>query len=128
MRLVRTMLVIAISAALALLPVGASAAGFAGAGDHGVVAAQADGSTDMSIADMSMDEMSMDDCCPHAKANPCDGTTCPLGFCVAPCVGLADVSSLRFDFPAASANALPIPADQVASRYSGSPPFRPPRV
>jgi hypothetical protein len=127
MRLVRTTLALMIAAALALLPVGASAFGFARAVDQAAAAMQADTPDDM--AGMAS-TMAMDDCCPDSKAPPCNGDSgkCPLGFCVAPCVNLTDVAGLRFDFPPLGRTALPIPADQVASLLGASPPFRPPRV
>lgn len=125
MRFIRTMLAIAIAASLALLPVGAAATGFAGAAGHDAVAMQAASSTDMT----------MDDCCPDAKAspskaNPCQSNDgkCPLGFCVAPAVGLGEIAAAGFDLPLLTATAVPIPADQVVIVHSGSPPFRPPRV
>jgi hypothetical protein len=129
MRLVRTALALTIAAALALLPVGASAAGLVRAVDQAAAAMQADMPDDMAGAPMASD-MAMDDCCPDTKAPPCngDGGKCPLGFCVAPCVGLTDVATLRFDFPPLGRTAMPIPADQVTSLLGASPPFRPPRV
>ena len=127
MRLVRTTLALMIAAALALLPVGASAHGLVRAVDQAAAAMHADMPDDM--AGMAND-MAMDDCCPDTKAPPCngDGGKCPLGFCAAPCVGLTDVAALRFDFPPLGRTAMPIPADQVASLLGASPPFRPPRV
>lgn len=123
MRLVRTSLALMIAAALAVLPVGASAFGFVQAADHAAAVMQADTPDDMA-------GMAMDDCCPDTKALPCngDGGKCPLGFCVAPCVGLTDVASLRFGFPPLGHTAMPIPTDQVTSLLGASPPFRPPRV
>jgi hypothetical protein len=135
MRLVRTTLALMIAAALALLPVGASTVGLVRAVDQAAAAMQADTPDDMSGGHMSGGHMSggdmaMDDCCPDTKAPPCDGDggKCPLGFCAAPCVGLTDVASLRFDFPPLGRTALPIPTDQVTSLLGASPPFRPPRV
>jgi hypothetical protein len=121
MRLVRTTLALMIAVALALLPVGASA--FVPVVDQAATAAQADTPDEMA-------GMSMDDCCPETKAPPCNGDRgkCPLGFCVAPSIGLADVATLRVDVPPPRRNAMPIPADQVASLLGASPPFRPPRV
>lgn len=125
MRFVRTILAIAIAASLALLPVGAAATGFAGTAGHDAVAMQANSATDGVSTDMAMD-----DCCPDAKANPCQtaGGKCPLGFCVSPGVGLGEIAVLRFDIPALGSNVVLIPADQVVSLRSSSPPFRPPRV
>lgn len=130
MQFVRTILAVAIAASLALLPVGAAATGFAGtAGHDDAVTMQAASADDMSAA------MAMDDCCPDAKAdpskaNPCqsNGGKCPLGFCVAPGIGLGEIAAAGFDFPLLAATMVPIPADQVVSLQSGSPPFRPPRV
>jgi hypothetical protein len=123
MRLVRTSLALMIAIALALLPVGASAAGLGRMSDQ--AATMHMGSSD----DMSA-VMAMDDCCPDTKAKPHDhdGGKCPLCFCAAPCVGLANIASLRFEFPAIRRNAILIPSDQVASLLGASPPFRPPRV
>jgi|GEM_PF-1078708 hypothetical protein len=127
MQVVRTILAVAIAAALALLPVGAAATGFAGTAGHDADTMQA-----ASAGEMSPD-MAMDDCCPDAKTspskdNPCQSGKCPLGFCVAPGIGLGEIATAGFHFPLLAATMVPIPTDQVVSLPSGSPPFRPPRV
>ncbi len=122
MRFVRTILALAIAASLALLPVGASATGFAMAQDHAKSSMQMDASTDMS----------MDECCPDdMKGAPShkDGDKCGMGLC---CIGgsitLSDVRAIGFEFLPAAGSKLAIPADQIVSFRGGSPPFRPPRA
>ncbi len=123
MRLVRTILALAIAASLALLPVGATAAG--------VGMASGNGQAGMHHMDASTD-MSMDDCCPDGmKRAPShtDGYKCNMGLC---CVGgmaaLADIRAAGAEFLPAAGSKLAIPADQIVSFRGGSPPFRPPRV
>jgi hypothetical protein len=120
MRFLRSILAFAIAVSLAMLPVGASAAGFAMS------------SSDMQMSmSMSVDvDMSMDDCCPDMKgASSHTGSfKCGMGFC---CVGgiiaLGDVRPVAFEYRAAAASKIAIPADQVVVVRGGSPPFRPPR-
>lgn len=121
MRLVRTLLAFAIALSLAMLPLGASAAGLAMSSD------------DMQAMHMaSGGDMSMDDCCPDGMkgttSHP-DGYKCGMGFCCAGAtVALADVRGLAFAFLAMAATKIVLPADQVVAFHSGSPPFRPPRI
>lgn len=121
MRLVRTILALAIAVSLAMLPFGASAAvGHAMPSD--------DMQTAMHMADHG--DMSMDDCCPDAmkgtKSHK-DGK-CGMGFC---CIGgalaLGDVRPGALALFAVAADKIAIPADQVLSYCGSSPPFRPPR-
>jgi hypothetical protein len=137
MRLVRTILAFAIAISLAMLPIGASAAG----GAMSSVAMSTDGMQmhmsgdpmhhhQMHMAGQA--EMSMDDCCPDdmkGTASHTGGYKCGMGFC---CIGgalvLSEVRPLAFQFLAAAASKLAIPPDQVASFSSASPPFRPPRI
>jgi hypothetical protein len=122
MRFVRTILAFAIAVSLAMLPIGASAAGFAMSSDDMQPVMQMAGSTDMS----------MDDCCPDdMKGTPSQthGYKCGMGFCcVGGMVALGDVRATVFASLAAAASRIAIPADQVVSVRGGSPPFRPPRV
>lgn len=122
MRLVRTILAFAIAVSLAMLPIGASAAGLAMSSD--------DMQQSMQVADGA--EMSMDDCCPDdmkGTTSHTDGYKCGMGFCCAGAsVALGDVRSLGFEFLLLPASKIAIPADQVASYSGGSPPFRPPRA
>jgi hypothetical protein len=120
MRLVRTILAFAIAVSLAMLPLGASAAGHAMPSDDVQAAMQMAGHNDMS----------MDDCCPDDMKVPVshqDGK-CGMGFC---CIGgalaLGDVRPSALRLLAVAASKIAIPADQVALHHSGSPPFRPPR-
>ncbi len=122
MRLVRTILAFAIAASLAMLPIGASAAGFAMSSD--------DMQTSMHMAGHA--DMSMDECCPDDMkgTNPhTSGYKCGMGFC---CIGgalaLGDVRPIGFEFRPVAARKIAIPADQVVSFRGGSPPFRPPRI
>ena len=122
MRLVRTILALAIAASLTLLPVGASATG--------LVMAQDDAESSMHMS--ASTDMSMDDCCPGdmkgAPSHP-DGYKCSMGFCcVSGAVALGDIRPLRFEFLPAAATKVAIPADQIVPVRGGSPPFRPPRV
>ena len=121
MRLVRTILALAIAASLTLLPVGASATG--------LVMAQDDAESSMHMS--ASTDMSMDDCCPdHMKGSPArtDHYKCPMGFCCAGAKALGDVRSIGFRFLPATASKVGIIADQIVPTHSGSPPFRPPRV
>ncbi|MBR0778212.1 hypothetical protein JQ543_11035 [Bradyrhizobium diazoefficiens] len=122
MRLVRTILALAIAASLAMLPLGASAAGLA--------VAPADPQASIHMAGHA--GMSMDDCCPDdikGTSSHTDGYKCGMGLC---CIGgalaLGDVRPIVFAFVALTASKIAIPADQVVSFRGGSPPFRPPRV
>ena len=121
MRLVRTILAFAIAASLALLPVGASAAG------SGVMADDAQSGMQMGTsADMSMD------CCPddmNGAPFHAAGHNCSMGFCCAGgFVALGDVRSVGFRFVPAAESKVVIPADQFVPVRGGSPPFPPPRV
>ena len=121
MRLVRTILALAIAVSLAMLPLGASASvGHAMPSDDMQAMMHMAGHVDMS----------MDDCCPDDMKAPVshqDGK-CGMGFC---CIGgalaLGDVRPITFATFAAAASKIAIPADQVTSHLGGSPPFRPPR-
>jgi hypothetical protein len=121
MRFVRTILAFAIAISLAMLPIGAVAAG------------RAMSSNDMQ-ATMHMvgqGDMSMDDCCPDdmkGTTSQKDGYKCGMGFC---CIGgalaLGDVRPVVIAIFTLTASKIAIPADQVVSYRGGSPPFRPPR-
>lgn len=122
MRLVRTILAFAIAVSLAMLPLGASAAGYAMSSDEMHATMHMAGHGDMA----------MDDCCPDdmkGTASHKDGYKCGMGFC---CIGgalaLGEVRVLGFEFLFLPASKIAIPADQVASYRGGSPPFRPPRT
>lgn len=130
MQCLRTSLAVMIAIALALLPIGASVAGFVRIGDQAATVQLGSPHEQMGSPDDMSAAMAMDECCPDAKANPCnhDGGKCPLGCCVVPFVGLADAGGLRFDVPPLRRDAVLIPADQVTSLLGASPPFRPPRV
>jgi hypothetical protein len=122
MRLVRTILALAIAVSLAMLPLGASAsAGHAVPSDDIQAMMHMAGHADMS----------MDDCCPDdmkGSASHKDGK-CGMGFC---CIGgalaLDDVRPVTPAIFAVAASNIVIPADQVLSYRGGSPPFRPPRI
>jgi hypothetical protein len=121
MRLVRTILALAIAISLAMLPLGASAA-------VGHAMPSNDMQNAMHMADQG--DMSMDDCCPDnmkGTASHKDGK-CGMGFC---CIGgalaLGDVHPVALALFAVVASEIAIPADQVLSYCGGSPPFRPPR-
>ena len=122
MRLVRTIFAFAIAVSLAMLPLGASAAGYATSSDEMHATMQMTGGGDMS----------MDDCCPDdmkGTTSHKDGYKCGMGFC---CIGgvlaLGDVRPIAFGFFAVAASKIAIPSDQVVDFRGGSPPFRPPRV
>jgi hypothetical protein len=122
MRFVRTMLAFAVAFSLAVLPLGASAAGLAMSSD--------DMQSSMHMAGHA--DMSMHDCCPgdaDGKASHTDQYRCGMGLC---CIGgalaLGDIRPVAFEFRAVMASKIAIPADQVVSRRGGSPPFRPPRA
>jgi len=121
MRLARSILAFAIAASLALLPVGASAAGMAMSGG--------DAHAGMEIG--TSEGMSMD-CCPDdIKGGPVqeDGGKCPMGFCcTVAIVAMGRFADARFELLATAADKAAIPDDQVVSPRSTSPPFRPPRV
>jgi hypothetical protein len=119
MRFVRTILAFAIALSLAMLPLGASA-GRAMSSDDMQAAMHMVGQGDMSM-----------DCCPEdmqGKASDTAGYKCGAGLC---CVGgtfaLDDVRPVVLGLLAITADEIAIPADQVLSYRSGSPPFRPPR-
>jgi len=121
MGFVRTILAFAIAASLALLPLGASAAAF------GVTSGDAHQQMQMSAAsDASMD------CCPDdMRGNPfhTNGYKCGMGFCCASgLVALGDIRSVAFCLVSAAETKIAIPADQIITVSSGTPPFRPPRV
>lgn len=122
MRFVRTILALAIAISLAMLPVGASAAGLAMSSDDMQTTMHMSGDADMS----------MDECCPDdmkGTGSHTGGYKCGIGLC---CVGgtiaLDDVRPIAFAFLAAAAGKIAIPEDQVVSLRGGSPPFRPPRI
>jgi hypothetical protein len=124
MRLVRTILALAISASLALLPMGTSAAPFPIAQYDATSGMEMDASGDM--------DMFMDDCCPdHMKTAPshADGYKCPMGLC---CAGaffaIGNVSSHRLDLFFAKASRLAFSMDRIVPVRGGNPPFRPPRA
>lgn len=121
MRLVRTILALAIAVSLAMLPLGASA---------GVGHAMPSDDMQAMMHMAGHAEMSMDDCCPDdmkGAASQHDGK-CGMGFC---CIGSAlaldGVRSVAPAIFAVAASKIAIPADQVLSYRGGSPPFRPPR-
>jgi hypothetical protein len=136
MRFVRTILAFAIALSLAMLPVGASAAGVVVATDGMQMHMAGDQMQHHQMPHHQMHmagqaEMSMDDCCPDdmkGTSSHTGGYKCGMGFC---CIGgalaLADIRPLAFEFLSVAPSKLAIPADQVASFQSGSPPFRPPR-
>ncbi len=125
MRLVRTILALAIALSLALLPVGASATGLA-------ISSNKSQSSMHTGMQMGASDMSMDDCCPDGmKGMPShtDSYKCSMGFCcVGGAIALGDVDAAGFGFLPVSGSEVAIPVDQVLSAISGSPPFRPPRV
>ncbi|WP_407160741.1 hypothetical protein [Bradyrhizobium sp. STM 3557] len=137
MRVVRAILAIAIALSLAMLPVGASAAGVAVSTDGMQMHMAGDQMHHHQMQHHQMHmggqaEMSMDDCCPDdmkGTASQTSADKCGMGFC---CIGgalaLGDVRPVAFAFIAVAASKIAIPADQVASFQSGSPPFRPPRI
>jgi hypothetical protein len=122
MRLFRTILAFAIAASLALLPVGASAAGLAMVHDN----------AKSGMLMSSSANMPMDDCCPDdMKGVPShtDDYKCGMGLgCVGGFVAFSGVQTTIFELLPAPASKVAIPADQVASSVGASPPFRPPRV
>ncbi|WP_315737939.1 MULTISPECIES: hypothetical protein [unclassified Bradyrhizobium] len=122
MRLVRTILAFAIALSLAMLPIGASTAA--------VAMSSNDMQTSMAMGDGA--DMSMDECCPDdvkGTSSPSHGDKCGMGFCCAGgTVALGDIRTIVVAPLAIAATTLALPADQVASLDSGSPPFRPPRV
>src|SRR6478609_70991 len=76
MRLVRAIVAIAVALSLAILPLGASAAGHISTNEMKAA---------MQMADHA--DMTMDDCCPHdmdGKTSTKDGYKCQMGFC---CIG-----------------------------------------
>lgn len=122
MRLVRTILAFAIAISLAMLPIGASAAGVAMSSGDMQPSMQMAGGADMSMDDGCPDDM-------KGTNSHMDGYRCGMGFCCAGgTVALDDVRTLAFDFLVVTALKLAIPADQVVAFRRGSPPFRPPRV
>ena len=122
MRLVRTILALAIAISLVMLPLGASAVGHAMSSNDMQASMQMAGHADMA----------MDDCCPDdMKGTPSqsNGYKCGMGFC---CIGgalaLDEVRAVGFESLAVAASKIAIPADQVVSFRGSSPPFRPPRI
>jgi hypothetical protein len=121
MRLVRTILAFAIVVSLAMLPMGASAAGYATSSDEMHATMHMAGDADMAI----------DNCCPDdmkGTTSKKDGYKCEMGFCcVGGALGFGEVRVLGFELFLLSASNIAIPADQVVFYRGGSPPFRPPR-
>ena len=122
MRLVRTILAFAVAVSLAMLPLGASAAGYATSSDE----------VQATMPMAGHGDMAMDDCCPDdmkGTSSHKNGDNCGMGFC---CIGgalaLGEVRILSFEFLLLPASKIAIPGDQVASHLGGSPPFRPPRA
>ncbi len=120
MRLVRTILAFAIAVSFAMLPLGASAAGFA----------MSSGDIHSSMQMDAAEGMSMD-CCPDDMKGAPSHThdyKCKMGLCCAGGVvtlGVARVMSS--EILSTAGTEIAIPADQVLSFRGGSPPFRPPR-
>ena len=122
MRLLRTILALAIAASLALLPMGASA-----------VAGISMSSGDVQISmDMGAStDMSMECCLDDMKGMPVHpaGNKCGMGMCcVGGTVALGDVGIVGFRFLRPAATEVAIPADQIIPVRAGVPPDRPPRV
>lgn len=122
MRLVRTILAFAIATSLAMLPLGASAAVGHATPPDGMQSV-------MHMADHG--DMSMDDCCPDdmkGSSSHKDASKCGTGLC---CIGgalaLSDIHPVALRLLPDATSKLLIPADQVLSYRTGSPPFRPPR-
>ena len=111
-----------IALSLAMLPIGASAAG--------VVMSSDNMQTNMHMGGSS--EMSMDECCPDdikGQTSLAHSAKCGMGFCCAGgTVALGDFRAVTFVPLAMTATTIALPADQVVSVHSGSPPFRPPRI
>jgi hypothetical protein len=127
MRFVRTILAMVIALSVAMLPAAGSATS--------MISSTAQAASEVAPTKIAMpSEMSaaMDECCPDQakKALPCGQSSdqCPMAFCAAQPVSMASAAIFHFDFPILAGHPLPIPADQVVSLHSGSPPFRPPRV
>jgi hypothetical protein len=124
--MVRMIMTLVIALSVAILPAAGSAVSIANPASKGASEAM---SKDMTRAsDMSS---AMNECCPdHAKTRPCDRSSeqCPMAPCAAQPVNIASAAVLSFDLPFVMGQSLPIPVDQVVALYSGSPPFRPPRV
>lgn len=121
MRFVRTILAFAIAISLAMLPVGVSASSLAMSSDDMQATMHMSATGDMAI----------DDCCPDMKGTGSDtgGYKCGMGFCcVGGAIALDDIRPVAFGHFVVAASTMTIPADQVASFRSGSPPFRPPRI
>ena len=121
MRLVRTIMAFAIAVSLAMLPIGASAAGLATSCDDAQQSMHMVGGADMSMDDCGPDDM---------KGAPSHADyKCGMGlYCAGATVALGDVGSLAFEFLAVAASKIAIPSDQVVAFRGGSSPFRPPRV
>lgn len=123
MRLIRTILALAIAASLALLPMGAPAVA-------GIPMSSGDAHFSMEMG--ASTDMSMDDCCPDdMKGMPCPqgGNKCGTGIsCVGGTVALGNVGTVGFRFLRTAATEVAIPADQIVPVRDGSPPHRPPRV
>lgn len=122
MRLVRTILAFAIAISLAMLPIGASAAG--------VTTSSGDMRTSMHMSGGV--GMSADDCCPgdmKGATSHKDGYKCRIGLCCAGgIVAFGDVRAIAFETLAVTATKIALPDDQVVSLHRGNPPFRPPRI
>ncbi len=120
MRLVRTILAFAIAASLVMLPLGASAAGFA------MSSGETHASMPMAAGGIPMD------CCPDdMKGAPSHNHDykCNMGLCCAGgAVALGDARIMKSEILSAAGSKMAIPADPVVSFRGGSPPFRPPRV
>lgn len=133
MRLVRTILAFAIAVSLAMLPLGASATGFA-MPPHATwpdVQVETHAGEHMGMSMANHAEMSIDECCPddaQGAVSHSNGGKCGMGFCcIGGVVALGDARMPAFKFFAAAATRIAIPADQVVLYRGGSPPFRPPR-
>jgi len=119
MRLVRTILAFAVSAALVMFPLGASANGFAISSDESHSSMQMDAATVMSM-----------DCCPDdMKGSQTHEFKCNMGFCCASgVVALYGAQVPSSEIPFTAGRKIAIPADQIVAFRGRSPPFRPPRV
>jgi hypothetical protein len=121
MRLVRTILAFAIAISLAMLPLGASAAGRAMSPDDMKVSMQMADHADMSM-DCCADDM-------NGKTSSTDGDKCGMSVCcIGGAIALGDVRPVAFCFFAVAASKIAIPSDQVVDFRGASPPFRPPRI
>lgn len=121
MGFVRTILAFAIAASLALAPLGASATGMGMTAGDGLSAMPMGAPAGMSM-----------DCCPDDMPGApihSDSHKCGTGFCcVGGLVALGSVRSIGFRFDPAAERKVTIPADQIVTVQTGTPPFRPPRI